>query len=132
MTKSERSAELATGWIEAWKRMDMDWLRRRLAPDFVHVSPFGTLEGREPYLETVEPMARKSVVDLVVRDVVASGDRAVVRFENRTPNGVVETCDWVRVEGDRIREIRSFYDSAKVRELLSPAEQQSLEGTDGR
>jgi len=53
----ERSAELAVGWIEAWIRMDMEWLRQRLAPDFVHVSPFGRLEGRESYLATVEPMA---------------------------------------------------------------------------
>lgn len=63
MTGSERSADLAVGWIEAWARMDMVWLRERVAPDFVPVSPFGRLEGRESYLETVEPMARKSVSD---------------------------------------------------------------------
>ena len=34
----------------------------------------------------------------------ASGDQAVVRFENRTPKGVVESCDWVRVENDQITE----------------------------
>ncbi|MCB1037307.1 MAG: hypothetical protein KDD47_25985 [Acidobacteria bacterium] len=45
MTRSERSAELAVGWIEAWVRMDMEWLRENLAPDFVHTSPFGRLEG---------------------------------------------------------------------------------------
>lgn len=128
MTMKERSAELAVGWIEAWARMDMEWLRQRLAPDFVHVSPFGRLEGRDSYLATVEPMARKSVMELAVQDVVASGNQAAVRFENRTPNGVVESCDWVRVENDLIQEIRSFYDSGKIREVLSPAEQESLGG----
>ncbi len=44
--------------------------------------------------------------------------RQAVRFENRTPNGVVESCDWVRVENDEIKEIRSFYDSAMIREVL--------------
>ncbi len=129
MTKSERSAELAAGWIEAWIRMDMEWLRKWLAPDFVHVSPFGRLEGREPYLAAVEPMARKSVQELVVRDVIASGDRAAIWFENRTPKGVVDSCDWVRVEDDLIKEIRSFYDSAPIRDVLSPDEQQSLDGS---
>ncbi len=128
MTTSERSAELARGWIEAWIRMDMEWLRERLAPDFVHTSPFGRLEGRDPYLATVEPMARKSVQELVIRDVIASGNQAAIWFENRTPNGVVQSCDWVRVENDRIEEVRSFYDSAAVRDVLSPSEQESLGG----
>lgn len=128
MTTSERTAELATGWIGAWKGMDMAWLRRKLAPDFVHVSPFGRFEDRESYLEAVEPMARKSVVELEVREVIADGNRAAIRFENRTARGAVETVDWVRVEDDAIVEIRSFYDSGTIREILSPAEQESLDG----
>ncbi len=129
MRIKERSAELAVGWIEAWIKMDMEWLRQRLAPDFVHISPFGTFEDRESYLAAVEPMARKSVVELTVKDVIASGNQAAVRFENRTPKGVVETCDWVRIENDRIKEIRSFYDSVKIRDVLSPAEQESLDNS---
>jgi hypothetical protein len=129
MTVKERSAELAVLWIEAWIKMDMEWLRQRLAPDFVHVSPFGRFEDRESYLAAVEPMARKSVVELKIKDVIASGNQAAVRFENKTPKGVVESCDWVRVENDLIKEIRSFYDSAMIREVLSPAEQQSLDGS---
>lgn len=130
MTTHQRSAELAVQWIEAWVRMDMEWLRQRLAPGFVHVSPFGRLEGRDSYLATVEPMARKSVMDLVVKDVIAGGNQAAVWFENRTPKGVVESCDWVRVEGDRITEVRSFYDSGPIREVLSPSEQGRLGGSD--
>ncbi len=126
---NERSAELAVGWIEAWIRMDMEWLRQRLAPDFVHVSPFGRFDDRESYLAAVEPMARKSVVELVVKEVIASGDQAAVWFENRTPKGVVESCDWLRVENDMIKEIRSFYDSAVIREVLSPDEQKSLDSS---
>ncbi len=129
MTMKERSAELAAGWIEAWIRMDMEWLKERLAPDFVHTSPFGRLEGRDSYLETVEPMARKSVQDLEIRDVIASGNQAAVWFENRTPAGVIPSCDWVRVEDGLIKEIQSFYDSAKVREVLSPDEQENLGGS---
>jgi ketosteroid isomerase-like protein len=129
MTTSERSAKLARGWIEAWIRMDLEWLRRHLAEDFVHVSPFGRFEDRESYLAAVEPMARKSVVELVIKEVVATGDQAAIRFENRTPKGIVESCDWIRVENDRIKEIRSFYDSATIRDVLSPDDQESLDGS---
>ena len=126
----ERSAELAVGWIEAWIKMDMEWLRQRLAPDFVHVSPFGRFEDRETYLAAVEPMARKSVVELVVKKIISTGDQAAVWFENRTPKGVVDSCDWVRVENDLIKEVRSFYDTARLRDVLSPADQESLDGSD--
>jgi hypothetical protein len=123
------SAELAAGWIEAWIRMDMAWLREHLAPSFVHTSPFGRLEGRDAYLATVEPMARKSVTTLSIKGIVADGDQAAVWFENTTPKGVIPTCDWLRVEGSLIREIRSFYDPSPVRETLTPAEQESLGGS---
>ncbi len=129
MTIKERGAELAVLWIEAWGRMDMDWLRQRLAPDFVHISPFGKLEGRDSYLATVEPMARKSVMELTVKDVIASGNQAAIWFENKTPNGVVESCDWIRLENDQIKEIRSFYDSVLIRKVLSHTEQDSLGGS---
>jgi len=127
MTSKDRTAELARLWIESWARMDLSWLREHLAPDFVHVSPFGRLEGRDHYLATVEPMARKSVRELTVREVIARGDRAAIWFENKTPRGGVESCDWVRVEDDRIREVRSFYDTAAIRDVLSPAEQSGLD-----
>ena len=126
---SDTSArELATGWIEAWIRMDIDWLRRHLAPDFVHASPFGRLEGRDHYLATVEPLARKSFSKLTIREVIAEGGRAAVWFENLTPGGGVESCDWVRVEEGVIKEIMSFYDTTAVRASLSYHEQSELEG----
>lgn len=130
MPSNASSAALARGWIEAWVRMDLAWLREHLAPEFVHTSPFGRLEGRDHYLETVEPMVRKSVQQLVIREVVAEGDRAAIWFENRTPAGTIDSCDWIFVEDGRIREIRSFYDSGKVREVLSPEEQDGLGDAD--
>jgi ketosteroid isomerase-like protein len=125
----ESSAELARGWMEAWTRMDIEWLRERLAPGFVHTSPFGRLEGRESYLETVEPMARKSVQELVIKQIIATGDQAAVWFENRTPRGIIPSCDWIRTEDGLITEIQSFYDSATVREVLAPDEQKQLGGS---
>ncbi|MGE0353443.1 MAG: nuclear transport factor 2 family protein [Gemmatimonadales bacterium] len=123
------SADLAVGWIEAWTRMDLEWLRRNLAPDFVHTSPFGRLEGRDHYLKTVEPMARKSVQELTIRQVIAGGDQAAIWFENRTPTGVIPSCDWITVEAGRIRAIQSFYDSTHVRDVLAADEQRGLGGS---
>jgi ketosteroid isomerase-like protein len=43
---------------------------------------------------------------------------------------VVDSCDWVRVDEGRIQEIRSFYDSARIREVLSTEEQRRLDTAD--
>ena len=126
MTPNNRTAEMARLWIESWIRMDIDWLRENLAEDFVHTSPFGRLEGREHYLATVEPMARKSVMELKIKAVVAEGRQAAIWFENHTPNGVVESCDWVRVEDGVIKSIQSFYDSTLIRGVLSADDQKNL------
>ena len=128
MSKTQLSArELAIGWIEAWNRMDMRWLRAHLSTEFVHTSPFGRLAGREDYLAAVEPMARKSVRELRIIRTIADGAEAAVWFENGTPRGAVPSCDWVIVENGLIKEIRSFYDTVAIREILSPQDQTSLD-----
>lgn len=126
MSGNEQSAELAVGWIEAWTRMDIAWLKEHLTADFVHTSPFGRLAGRDHYLATVEPLARKSVQKLEIRRVIAGGDQAAVWFENRTASGAVPSCDWLSIADGKIRKIQSFYDSGKVREVLSTDEQRNL------
>lgn len=110
--------KLARGWYDAWAEFDMERLQRLLAPDFVHVSPLGRLAGRDHYLATVEPMARRSVAELIVHEMVAGADAVAVRFTNRTPEGDVESCDWIRIRDGRIAEVRSFYDAEKVRDVL--------------
>ena len=128
MDTSNRTAELARGWIEAWIRMDLDWLRMNLALDFRHTSPFGRLEGRDTYLDTVAAVARAHEHELVITDVVAEGDRAAVCFENRTPQGTVPTCDWVTVARDRIVAVHSYCDSTLLREILTATDLRGLGG----
>ena len=67
---------LARTWLRAWDTGDLSLLR--LAPDFVHTSPFGRIEGAEEYLRIVEPMSRKSVVGTAVKDVIGGEDRAAI------------------------------------------------------
>jgi ketosteroid isomerase-like protein len=63
---------------------------------------------------------------VLTAQIIATGDQAAVWFENRTPMGVVPFCDWVRTRDGLITEIQSFYDSARVREVLSRDAQKAL------
>lgn len=107
---------LARTWLEAWSTHDLGLLR--LTPDFVHTSPFGRIEGAAEYLRIVEPMSRKSVVAITVRDVISQGDRAAIAYELETPKGIVEACDWIHVRDGRICEVNAYYDSVTNREAL--------------
>lgn len=113
---SDSPASFARTWLRAWDTDDLSLLR--LAPDFVHTSPFGRIEGAEEYLRIVEPMSRKSVVGITVKDVIEGEGRAAITYELETPAGTVEACDWVFVEDGRIREVNSYYDSVTNRAAL--------------
>lgn len=108
----DQARRLAREWIEIWGRGDPSTLP--LAADFVHVSPFGRIEGREEYLETVRPMAAANVASLHIREVIAEGNRACIRFSMDTPNGTVACCDWVAVAAGQITSVHSYYDSRNL------------------
>lgn len=108
----KQARTLARDWIEAWDRGNPSALP--LADDFVHVSPFGRLEGRQTYLGIVEPMAAENVAALQIQDVVAEDDQACVRFTMETPNGPIECCDWVAVSEGKIVSVHSYYDSRNL------------------
>jgi hypothetical protein len=74
----------------------------------------------------VVPLAQKSVQKLVIKRVLAEQDPAVIWFENHTPEGVIESCDWLFITGDQISTIQSFYDSSPVRQVLNDEEQDEL------
>ena len=113
-TEDESRAEfLAKLWIDYWNEGRPDDIP--LADAFVHTSPFGRIEGRENYLQTVKPMALRNVTSLTILRTMAQSNQAVVHFEMLTPQGPVQACDWITVEDDQIAEIHSFYDATRLR-----------------
>lgn len=105
----EQARRLARQWIEVWGRDDPATLP--LAEDFVHVSPFGRIEGREKYLDFIRPMTEGKVGPIPVEDVFAEGDRACVRYTMALPEGSLDCCDVVTVKGDKITSVHAYYDT---------------------
>ncbi|TQV85977.1 nuclear transport factor 2 family protein [Aliikangiella coralliicola] len=110
----QESEKLARAWIDGWNAGKPDDIP--LATDFVHSSPFGTVSGREKYLDWVRPLAEKNVTSLKIIRTVSSDSESAIWFEMGTPNGVVQCCDWVKIERGKIIAINSFYDATNLRE----------------
>ena len=68
------------------------------------------------YLDWVKPMAAENVSTLAILATLGSDDEAVIRYDMDTPQGRVPACDWVRIEGDEIVEIQSYYDATRLRQ----------------
>ena len=98
------SRDVVNNWFKAFRQKDISLLQ--LAEDFVHVSPFGEIRGREIYLDLIRqnPDAFFSpTIDII--DVLEDGDRFAVRYLlNGNPS-----CDCIYVRDDQIAEIHSYY-----------------------
>ncbi|NND72178.1 MAG: nuclear transport factor 2 family protein [Rhodothermales bacterium] len=105
--------QLAMDWINAWTTGDLTLLK--LAPDFSHTSPFGTIEGREKYLDIIIPAAKQNVTRLEFQEIIADENRAVIRFLAVGPDGTTPTSEWIYAENGEIKSIVSYYDQGSKR-----------------
>lgn len=97
-------------WFECWRSGDTDNLP--IADDFTHTSPFGTIEGKERYLEIVAKNKQDFLGNtLTVIKQINEGDNVCVQFEQSNKNTGLEmtVCEWYELEGNIIKSIRSFY-----------------------
>lgn len=111
MTEND-AARLARAWIQGW--IDGTPYEIPLADDFTHESPFGTIEGREKYLEFMKPMIGKGPEIAIVK-TIGAGDEAAIWYAMKTPGGSVPGCDWVHTRDGEITAITSFYDATSLR-----------------
>jgi SnoaL-like domain len=112
MARENEAERLARAWIDGWNAGLPDDIP--LAKNFVHTSPFGTVTGREKYLEWVRPMAAKNVTSLKIIRTLAGDGESAIWFEMMTPNGLVQVCDWVQTHNGEIIAITSFYDATNL------------------
>ncbi len=112
MAKKNKAELLARAWIDGWNAGQPD--ENPLAPGFVHTSPFGTVSGRETYLDWVKPLAAKNVTALKIMRTLGNDSECAIWFEMTIPGGVVQVCDWVQTEKDQIVAITSFYDASQL------------------
>ena len=55
------------------------------------------------------------LAELNVISALAGSNEAVIHFEMQIPEGTIQVCDWITVDGDEISEIRSACDARELR-----------------
>ena len=98
------SLQVAQTWLEAFQQKDISLLR--LAENFVHISPFGEVVGRDDYLELVKANEEAFFSNPIqVEDFVGEGQRFVVRYVV----GDMPATDWIYVSESEIERVISYY-----------------------
>ncbi len=98
-------------WFSCWNTGDVDNLP--ITDDFRHTSPFGTIETKAAYLEIVDKNREAFLGNtLTLLKQVVDGNNVCVQFQQTRdddPDFEMTVCEWYVLDGDRIKEIESFY-----------------------
>lgn len=108
--------DLVNQWFEKWT--SGDYLHLPLADNFRHTSPFGTIDGKEKYLEQVRKNEDKFLGQTFeIHDGIYEVDKACVRYTARQGHDFsLDVSEWYYVKDNLIEEIISFYHIGEIRE----------------
>ncbi len=105
--------QLVETWFASWEAGDVQEIP--VDPDFRHVSPYGTIEGRDAYLSLVEANLDSFLGHrFEIRDALYESDRACVRYTTSKGDWSMEVAEWFYLGHDRIGEIVSYYNVGRA------------------
>ncbi len=71
--------EVLDTWFALWE--SGEFLNLRLAENFTHVSPYGTIQGKNKYLQLVDANKDKFLNhQFEIHDILHEGNKACVRY----------------------------------------------------
>lgn len=115
--------ELVESWFAIWENGDFEKLP--LSDQFKHTSPYGTILGREAYMELIRANKSKFLGHrFEFRDTLFEGNRACIRYTTSKASFTMEVSEWHYAKDGLIEEIMSYYNIEGVipanRKLASP------------
>ena len=107
--------ELVKTWFDKWN--EGDFLQLPIADEFKHTSPFGTIDGKEKYLDLVKENKDKFLgYKFKIHDAIYEKNRACVRYTAIQGDFTLDVSEWHYTKGDLIVEIIAYYHIGDVRE----------------
>lgn len=97
--------DLIREYYRCFKDRDRERLRELLAPDFRHISPFGTFDDRDRMLEEIWPHVGKTWATDI--EVYGEGPEYLVRYRHEGESQA-RMAEYVRFDGDKIAEIEVY------------------------
>lgn len=102
------SEDLVRAWFENWE--DGDFRAIPVTDDFEHISPFGTISGRQEYLDVVEANQDQFLgFRFDIHDEIYDDGKACVRYTARKGEFSLDASEWFFGDKTGIQRIISYY-----------------------
>ena len=103
-----QSEELVKKWFQYWERGNFEDLP--IADEFSHTSPYGTISGKETYLDIVKMNRDKFLGHrFQIHDAIYLEDHACVRYSAIKDDFRLDVSEWYYFKDDLIGKIVAYY-----------------------
>lgn len=107
--------QLVETWFHKWE--SGDFLELPVQEGFRHTSPFGTIEGKQAYIQLVEANQDKFLgYRFDIHDALYQGDKACVRYTAHQEDFRLDVSEWYQMKDGLISEIIAYYHIGEIRE----------------
>lgn len=108
--------ELVKKWFKKWD--EGDFLNLTISENFRHTSPFGTINGKNDYINLVQNNKEKFIgYHFEIQDGIYENNKACVRYiAKQGKDFTLDVSEWYYCEDDLIVDIIAYYHIGEVRE----------------
>lgn len=100
---------LVRKWFECWEKGNLEELP--IAPGFIHISPYGRIEGRDVYLRLVKDNLDKFLGHTFeIHELIGGDSVACCRYTASKDDFKLEVSEWHYMEEEQITKVIAYYD----------------------
>lgn len=102
-------------WFTIWE--SGNYLELPISNDFCHTSPFGTIEGKENYIDLIKANEDKFLgYKFQLLDEIYYEFKACVRYSCTQNDFELEVSEWYEIKDSLISKIIAYYHIGDIRE----------------
>ena len=103
-----RVQEIVTKWFEIWENGNFEDIP--VCDQFKHTSPYGTIEGKEEYLNLVTANRDKFLGHkFIIHDELFGDNKGCIHYTAVQGDFRLDVSEWHYIEGNCIKEIVAHY-----------------------
>jgi hypothetical protein len=100
--------DLVNEWFEKWE--NGEFIDLPLSENFIHTSPYGTIEGKKAYIDLIVANINKFLGHrFEVHDAIYEKNKACIRYTAIKENFSLDVSEWHYVKGKRIDKVVAYY-----------------------
>ncbi|MCX2679649.1 nuclear transport factor 2 family protein [Galbibacter sp. EGI 63066] len=107
---------LVKEWFDKWEKGN--YFDLPISENFRHISPFGTINGKQAYLDLVKKNEDKFLNQTFeIHDGIYEDDRACVRYTTKQGNDfTLDVSEWYYFKDHLIKKVIAYYHIGKIRD----------------